>query len=128
MRPRSLRIRAAPICGAVALRIVQYIRHGGNRAFYSPSGDYVQAPPHERFIDGPRGIAARSSRANPLDRAEYAAHKGIRKTFWRHRLHAVRNYRRTRRGLYFRSSAAFVRARAPIMPSTSRMAGTTQGG
>ena len=29
------------------------IRHGGGRAFYSPSGDYVQMPPRECFTDEP---------------------------------------------------------------------------
>ena len=28
------------------------IRHGGNQAFYSPSGDYVQMPPFAAFRDG----------------------------------------------------------------------------
>jgi antirestriction protein ArdC len=28
------------------------VRHGGNQAFYSPSGDYVQMPPFEAFRDG----------------------------------------------------------------------------
>ena len=28
------------------------IRHGGNQAFYSPSGDYVQMPPFHAFRDG----------------------------------------------------------------------------
>ena len=28
------------------------LRHGGNQAFYSPSGDYVQMPPFQAFRDG----------------------------------------------------------------------------
>jgi len=28
------------------------LRHGGNQAFYSPSGDYVQMPPFQVFRDG----------------------------------------------------------------------------
>jgi antirestriction protein ArdC len=28
------------------------IRHGGDRAFYSPAADYVQLPPFEAFRDG----------------------------------------------------------------------------
>jgi antirestriction protein ArdC len=30
------------------------IRHGGNRAFYNPSGDYIQMPPKECFINEPK--------------------------------------------------------------------------
>jgi putative DNA primase/helicase len=30
------------------------IRHGGAKAYYSPSGDYVQMPPREAFTDEPR--------------------------------------------------------------------------
>ena len=28
------------------------VRHGGNQAFYSPAGDYVQMPPFQAFRDG----------------------------------------------------------------------------
>jgi len=28
------------------------VRHGGSRAFYSPTGDYIQLPPFESFKDG----------------------------------------------------------------------------
>jgi antirestriction protein ArdC len=37
---------------ALFARIPVTIRHGGNRAFYSKSADYIQMPPREAFRDG----------------------------------------------------------------------------
>jgi antirestriction protein ArdC len=41
-------------------RIPAVTRHGGDRAFYSPVGDYIQLPPPEAFLDADRYGATRA--------------------------------------------------------------------
>jgi len=41
--------RAEHFCGNLGIEV----RHGGDRAFYTPVGDFVQVPEFRRFLDGP---------------------------------------------------------------------------
>ena len=50
----KLKVPAAPEAGhtdmnELASRVGAIVRHGGDRAFYRPSGDYVQMPPPDAF-------------------------------------------------------------------------------
>jgi antirestriction protein ArdC len=56
------------------------IRHGGNRAYYSPSGDYVQLPPFEAFPD-------------PIDYYSVLGHEGVHWTGGKARLNRDRHQR-----------------------------------
>ena len=52
----KLKVPEPPVIGetdinALAAKIGAVVRHGGNRAFYSPAGDFVQMPGSEAFKD-----------------------------------------------------------------------------